>query len=210
MGFVQLLFVSNLSLTYICVISNASQNQETKAEDAAQVLEHFVDGTSCTNTYPSALLEPTSSLVTPDYPNMYWLINNDSQKQYEKFALIREIVDAMPELDMVRLLFEVFDTRCLGPLDNFVYTPTFMKQAEIFCGCLGIASPEVQVMTLSSTIPMDTLACHLLAVSMPLYRASGVCSRSRFLQLVLALAFHPTSSILGWSPTSLALRVEEL
>ena len=31
-----------------------------------------------------------------------------------------------------------------------------------------------------------------------------------FLQLVLALAFHPTPSLLGWFPTPLTLRVEEL
>ena len=111
---------------------------------------------------------------------------------------------------MVNLLYEVFVTRCVGPLGNVVHTPTFMKQAEDLCGCLGLASPESQVMALSSTISMDTLASHLLAVSMPLYRASCGCSRSLFLQLVLALAFHPTPSLLGWSPTPLTLRVEEL
>ena len=31
-----------------------------------------------------------------------------------------------------------------------------------------------------------------------------------FEQLVLALAFHPTPSLLGWSPTPLTFRVEEL
>ena len=30
------------------------------------------------------------------------------------------------------------------------------------------------------------------------------------MQLVLALAFHPTPSLLGWAPTPLTLRVEEL
>ncbi|MCJ1387246.1 hypothetical protein MMC18_000086 [Xylographa bjoerkii] len=96
----------------------------------------------------------------------------------------------MPNLDMIHLLYEVFVTRCQGPLGNVVHTPTFMKQAGKFYGCLGLASPEAQVMALSSTISMDTLACHLLA-------------------LVLALAFHPTPSLLGWSPTPLTLRVEE-
>lgn len=111
---------------------------------------------------------------------MYWLTANDPQRQDEKLALIREIVDAMPELDMVHLLYDVFVTRCQGPLGNVVHTPTFMKQAKWFCGCLGFASSEAQVMALSSTITMDTLACHLLAVRMPLYRASSVCSRSPF------------------------------
>lgn len=81
---------------------------------------------------------------------------------------------------MIHLFYDVFVTRCQGPLGNVVHTPTFMKQAKWFCGCLGFASPEAQVMALSSTITMDTLACHLLAVRMPLYRASSVCSRSLF------------------------------
>ena len=149
-------------------------------------------------------------MVAPDYPNMYWLTANDPQRQGENFALIREIVDAMLELDMIHLFHEVFVTRCQGPLGNVVHTPTFMKQAEKFCSCLGLASPEAQVLALSSTISMDTLACHLLVVRMPLYCASSVCSLSLFLQLVLALAFHPTPSLLGWSPTPLTLRVEEL
>lgn len=118
--------------------------------------------------------------MAPDFPNLYWLITSNLQRQGEKLALIREIVDAMPGLDMIHLLYEVFVTRCQGPLGNAVHTPIFMKQAEEFCGCLGLASPEAQVMALSSTISMDTLACHLLAVRMPLYRASSVCSRFRF------------------------------
>ncbi|MCJ1475045.1 hypothetical protein MMC13_003705 [Lambiella insularis] len=171
--------------------TNASQNRETEAEDAAQVLEHFVDGTSRINAYPSAVREPTLSSVAPDYPNMYWSTTNDPQRQGEKLALVREIVDAMPELDMIHLLYGIFVTRCQGPLGNVIHTPTFMKQAEKFCGCLGLASLEAQVMALSSTVSMDTLGCHLLA-------------------LVLALAFHPTPSLLGWSPTPLTFRVEEL
>ena len=148
-------------------ISNASQNQETEAEEAAQLLEHFVDGMSRNNAYPSAALGPTLSFVAPDYPNMYWLNINDPRRQGEMLALIREIVDAMPELDLIHLLYEVFVTRCQGPLGNVVHTPSFLKQAERFRGCLSLASPEAQVMALSSTISMDTLACHLLAVRMP-------------------------------------------
>jgi hypothetical protein len=166
-SFAQRFCISNPLLTYIYVISNVSQNHETEAEETAQVLEHFVNRTSHTNAYPSAVFEPTLSFVAPDYPNMYWVTTNDPQRQGEKLALIREIVDAVPELDMIFLLYEVFVTRCQGPLGNVVHTPTFMKQAEKFCGCLGLASPEAQVMALSSTISMDTLACHLLAVRMP-------------------------------------------
>ena len=184
-------------MTCAYILSNASQIQEIEAEETAQVLEHFVDGTSRTNAYPFAVFEPTLSSVAADYPNMYCLTTNDPQRQGEKLALIREIVDAMPEMDMIHLLYEVFVTRCQGPLGNVVHTPTFMKQAEKFCGCLGLTSPEAQVMALSSTISMDTLACHLLAVRMPLYRASGVahvpsfyssCSLSPFIPHHLYLA----------------------
>ena len=161
--------------------SNASPNQETEAEETAKVLEHFVDGTSHTNAYLSAAFEPTLFFVAPDYPNMYWLATNDPQRQGEKLALIREIVNVMPELDIIHLLYEVFVTRCQGPIGNVVHTPTFMRQAEKFFGCLSLASPEAQVMALSSTISMDTLGCHLLAVRISLYRTSSVCSRSLFI-----------------------------
>ena len=67
---------------------------------------------------------------------------------------------------MIHLLYEVFVTRCQGPLGNVVHTPTFLKHAERSCGCLSLASPEAQVMALFNTISMDTLACHLLAVRM--------------------------------------------
>ena len=111
---------------------------------------------------------------------------------------------------MIQPLYEVFVTRCQGPLGNVVHTPTFMKQAELFCSCLGLASPDAQVIAFFDTFSMKELACHLMAVRMPHHRASNVCSRSNSLQLVLALAFHPTPALLGWSPTPLSLRVEEL
>lgn len=114
--------------------------------------------------------------MAPDYPNVYWLAIKDPQRQGEKLALIREIVDFMPEPDMIHLLCEVFVTRCQGPLGNIVHTSTFMKQVEMLCACLGLVSPEKQVMAVSSILSMDTLACHLLAVRMPpLYHVSSVC-----------------------------------
>ena len=168
-------------MIYIYIISSASHNQETEAqievEEAAQVLERFVDGTSRTNAYPPALLESTLSLVAPDYPNTYWLHTGDPQRQDEKLVLIREIVDAMPELNMIYILHEVFVTRCQGPLGNIAHTPTYLKQAENLCSCLNLASPEAQVMALFDTFTMETLACQLLAVRMRLYPASSVCSR---------------------------------
>ncbi|OJJ31977.1 hypothetical protein ASPWEDRAFT_139355 [Aspergillus wentii DTO 134E9] len=155
---------------------NTAPSQETEAEDVAQVLEQYIDGTP---SYQSAS-------VAPDYPNTYWF-----QKEDEKRALIREIVDSLPEVDVIHALHQVFVTRCQGPLGNIVHTPTFMKQAEALYDCLSFVSPEERAIALSNTVSMDMLACHILA-------------------LVLSFAFHPTPSILGWVSTPLTLRVEEL
>lgn len=144
--------------------SNSPPTQETEAEEAARALENFIDGPSCTDAYPSAMLEPTLPTVAPDHYNAYWLNRNDPQSQNEKFGLIREIVDAMLEQDIIRLLYEVFITRCQSPLGNVIHTPTFLKQAEKLYSCLSQGSPEAQVMALYNTVSMDELACHLLAV----------------------------------------------
>ena len=105
--------------------------------------------------------------MAPDYANRYWSTTDNPQRQGEKLALIREIVEAMPEPDMIRPLYDVFTIRCPGPLGNVVHTTTFLTQAEKLYGCLGLASPEAQVMALSTLFPMDTLACYLLAVCTP-------------------------------------------
>ncbi|KAL5047503.1 hypothetical protein BDW71DRAFT_213951 [Aspergillus fruticulosus] len=168
-----------------------NKDGEAEAEETAQLLEQFVAGVPRPNVYPLAASGPTpSSPVAPDFPNRYWS-SNDPKRHSEKLDLIREIVDAMPALEMVHLLFEVFVTRCQGPLGNVVHTPTFMKQAEQLGGCLSLASPDSRALAISSTVTMETLGCYLLA-------------------LVLGLAFHPTPSLLGWTPTPLTLRVEEL
>ncbi len=167
--FCSIMSVLNLSLTCIYVISNALQGHETEVEEAAQVLEHFIHGTSSTNAYLSTVLQPTLSFVAPDFPNTYWVTIDDPNKQGEKLTLIREVVDAMPELDMIHLLYEVFATRCQGPLGNIVHTPTFMKQAEWFCDCFCLASAEAQAMALCNTISMETIACNVLAVRMTMY-----------------------------------------
>lgn len=139
-----------------------------EAEEAAQSLEDFVDGTSRPGSHPSTLFEPESSAVAPDYPNLYWSNNCNLEIQGIKMALIREIVDSMPELDIIHLLYEIFVTRCQGPLGNVVHTPSFVKQAERYCGCLALSSLDAQVIALSNAFSMDTLACHLFAVYMPL------------------------------------------
>ena len=131
------------------------------------MLEHFVDETSRADAYPSGVLEPTTASVEPDYPNVYWFSHESSQKHNEKAAVLRGIVDAVPELDMIRHLNEVFVTRCQGPLGNVVHESTFLEQAGAFCDCLGLASPESRVAALSSTFSMDALACHLLSVRIP-------------------------------------------
>lgn len=188
MSFAHFFFVPKISPTYVYVISNESYSRETQVEEAAQMLEHLVDGTFHTDAY---LSEITSSFVAPDYLNMYWSNTDDPQRQGEKFALIRDIVDAVPEPDVICLLFEIFVTRCQGPLGNVVHTPTFMKQAEKFCACFSVASREAQVMALFGTMSIDALACHLLAVRMPPYRESGVCSHSIFNSSCLLSPFIP-------------------
>ena len=155
--------------SYLFGISNAAQNHPTGAEEATQVLESFFDEISRPDAHPSENLGPTVSSIAPDYPNVYWLTTNNSQRQGGKLDLIREIVDAMPGLDTIRLLYEVFVSRCQGPLGNVVHTPTFLNQAETLYNCLGFTSSESRVMALSNTISMDTIACHLMAVRMPLY-----------------------------------------
>ena len=149
------------------VISNAILSQHVEAEEAIHLLEHFADETSRGDAYPSGVLEPTAASVGLDYPNVYWSAHESSQRHNDKTAVIRGIVDAVPELDMIRHLNEVFVTRCQGPLGNVVHESTFLEQAEVFCGCLGLASPELRVVALSSTFSMDALACHLLAVRIP-------------------------------------------
>ncbi|KAL4998976.1 hypothetical protein BDV10DRAFT_200976 [Aspergillus recurvatus] len=163
---------------------------EAEAEETAQLLEHFVEGVPRPNAYLPAVFGPAPSSVAPDFPNRCWTSNNP-KRHGEKLALIRDIVDAMPALEIIHLLFEVFVTRCQGPLGNVVHTPTFTKQAEQFRNCLSLASPDSRALAISSTVTMETLGCYLLA-------------------LVLGLAFHPTPSLLGWAPTPLSLRVEEL
>ncbi|KAL8835901.1 MAG: hypothetical protein Q9170_003128 [Blastenia crenularia] len=170
--------------------NDKAKPHETEAEEAAQALESFVDGTSRTDAHCS-LIEPTLPSVAPDYSNVYWATSHQCPRLGEKCNLIREIVDAMVEPEVIRQLYDVFVTRCSSPLGNVVHTPTFLKQAEQLYSCLTLASPEAQVIALTNTFPMDVLACHLLA-------------------LVLALAFHPTPSLHGWFPTPLTLRVEEL
>ena len=166
----------SLTLTPVEISSGPSQCPEEGVEEAAQVLEQFVNGTSHIHAYPSTVLEPATSLVAPDYPIAYRSTTNNPQRHYEKLTLIREVVDSIPELDVIHALHEVFTTRCQGPLGNIVHTPTFMRQAKEFCGCLSLDSAEAQVLALSNAIPMDTLAIHLLAVRILLHHASNVCS----------------------------------
>ncbi|KAJ6010024.1 hypothetical protein N7522_005040 [Penicillium canescens] len=154
------------------------EEKEPGVEETAQILEHFVD----------VIPLPTESAgVAPDIPNRYWL-TPDPQRHDQKLALIRDVVHALPEWDIIQLLYEVFVTRCQGPLGNVVHTPSFMKQADQLNHCLSMASPDEAI---ASTLSMDSLAGLLLA-------------------LVLGLAFHPTPSLLGVQLTPLTFRVEQL
>ena len=123
--------------------------------------------------------EHKNPMLAPDNLNSYWSADG-LQRRDEQFALIRKIVDAMPKPDMIRHLYEVFTTRCQGPLFNVIHTPTFLAQAEDLYFCLSCSSDqERQAMILWDKISMDTLACHLLAVCVSLQFSSNSCSRCR-------------------------------
>ncbi|KAJ5302223.1 hypothetical protein N7508_007086 [Penicillium antarcticum] len=157
--------------------SQASPEEDApEVEETAQILEQFVD----------VVPLPTSG-VAPDFANRYWE-SQDPQRENQKLGFIRDLVQALPEWDIVQLLYEVFVTRCQGPLGNVVHTPSFMKQADQLRHCLSMASPDTAI---ASTLSMDALAGLLLA-------------------LVLGLAFHPTPSLLGVQLTPLTFRVEQL
>ncbi|KAL6717692.1 hypothetical protein ACLMJK_005607 [Lecanora helva] len=171
--------------------NDAIPDHSTEAESVSQVLEDFAEGASGFSGHKPVLQDLSQTLVHQDYPNTYWCHAHDSSKQAEMQNLIREIAEAMPEPSVMRALYEVFVIRCQGPLGNVIYTPAFMAQVEDLSSCLACDSLQEQVHAVSTTFSMDTLACHLLA-------------------LVLGLAFHPTPSLLEWSPTPVNLRVEEL
>lgn len=127
------------------------EEEEPEVEETAQILEHFVD----------FIPLPTESAgVAPDIPNRYW-VTQDPQRHDQKLALIRDVVHALPEWDIIQLLYEVFVTRCQGPLGNVVHTPSFMKQADQLRHCLSMACPDAAI---ASTLSMDSLAGLLLAV----------------------------------------------
>lgn len=127
------------------------EEEEPEVEETAQILEHFVD----------VIPIPTESAdVAPDIPNRYW-VTQDPQRHDQKFALIRDVVHALPEWNIIQLLYEVFVTRCQGPLGNVVHTPSFMKQADQLRHCLSMASPNAAI---ASTLSLDSLAGLLLAV----------------------------------------------
>ncbi|KAI4221580.1 MAG: hypothetical protein LQ349_007811, partial [Xanthoria aureola] len=171
--------------------SNVLPPEDSEAEEAVQLLDQFVDGRTSTNTNSSTTINQSSPFVAPDHLNNFWAAPCNPHREAEKFALLREVIDALPGLDIIRILNDVFVTRCQGPLSNVVHTPTFLEQAEQFYSCLDVSSPDGHVLALYHKIPMDKLACHLLA-------------------LVLAIAFHPSPSLHGWVSTPLTLHVEEL
>ena len=149
---------------------NDSPTQGNEVEEIAEAFEHFVDGLPRVGAH---VLGHTP-LIISDLPNMYWSKSNDPRRNDEKLELFRDIVDAMPDQDMINLLYEVFATRCQGPLNNITHTSTFTQQADIINACLDLPSLEEQVMALSSTISMDAIACHLMAVRVPSCLASNI------------------------------------
>ncbi|PYH94520.1 hypothetical protein BO71DRAFT_398799 [Aspergillus ellipticus CBS 707.79] len=169
--------------------SHASRSREVETEETVQILENLVEGAALDHVSAGAG-HPASCSIAADSPNPYWS-STVSRRREEQLALLREIVDALPETDLIPPLVEVFVTRCQGPLGNVVHTPAFMHQATVLYECLSHSTTEDKAMALLSGTSMDVLACHLMA-------------------LVLGLAFHPAPTILGWSSTPLALRVGDL
>ncbi|KAJ5101169.1 hypothetical protein N7456_007221 [Penicillium angulare] len=157
---------------------NQENKEEPGVEETALALEHFVDVTP---------FRTESEGVAPDIPNQYWVTQNP-QRYNQKLDLIRDVIQALPEWDVIETLYMVFITRCQGPLGNVVHTPSFMKQSDQLCKCLNSTYPDAAI---ANTISLDSLAVLLLA-------------------LVLGLAFHPTPSILGFESTPSSLRVEQL
>lgn len=131
---------------------STAQPKDSEAEEAAQILENYVD---------NATLERASYSVAPDTPNPYW---SNPQRQVDQVSLLREIVHAMPEVDIIHLLHEVFLTRCQGPLGNVLHIPTFERQVGEFCDCFRLPLADETVMALLNKISMEMLSCHLMAV----------------------------------------------
>lgn len=143
-----------------------------EAENTAEALEQFVEGAS--------LIDPELSRVAPDYPNLYWRTTDEPPKQYEKYALMKGIVDAMPDQDMISHVYEVFVTRCQGPLGNIIHKPTFLAQTRTLYECLNHTSLEKRATALLSSVTMDMLACQLLAVrSITIADIKCVCSHMK-------------------------------
>lgn len=143
-------------------------------------MEHFVEGgLPRPNAHPPATFGSTSSSVAMDFSNRYWS-SSDTRRHGDKLVLIRETVDAMPALEMIHHLFDVFVTRCQGPLGNVVHTPTFAKQAEQFGNCLSLESLDSRVLAISSAFTMETLGCFLLAVSIVHPTQETSCSHHCF------------------------------
>ncbi|KAL8947919.1 MAG: hypothetical protein Q9222_005844 [Ikaeria aurantiellina] len=143
---------------------NPSEHEGAEVEEAAQILEQFVDGTSRTPFLSSNFGGTTLDFMTPDYPNTVWPTGNNPRGYDESRELLREILDSLPDADMIRHLYKIFITRCQAPIGNVVHIPTFMEHTEKLCSRLHLPSPEARVEALSETIPIDLLSCHLLAV----------------------------------------------
>ncbi|KAJ5552166.1 hypothetical protein N7494_001544 [Penicillium frequentans] len=128
--------------------SKSPMSETTVSEDTAQILEDFIEGASRTNILSSAS-GPTLSTPAPDYPNLYWE-TAESRLQNERVSLIREITNAIPDPEMAHHLYDVFVTRCQGPLGNTFHTPTFLKHADRLV--LGLAfHPKPNILGWSST-----------------------------------------------------------
>ena len=71
----------------------------------------------------------------------------------------------MPSEEVINHIYEIFVTRCQGPLGNVFHTPSFLAQTKTLYECLSLPSMEERVNAILVLVEMETLACYLLAVS---------------------------------------------
>ncbi|PWY66012.1 hypothetical protein BO70DRAFT_346152 [Aspergillus heteromorphus CBS 117.55] len=161
----------------------------SEARDTVQLLEDLVDGSLLEPVPHAAGGHSESSPIADDPLNPYWCSASGPQRQDEKLALLREIVDQMPGPDLISALYDAFVTRCQGSLGNIIHTPTFLDQANGLYECLICPSAEQNALLMSERISMEMLSCLLMA-------------------LVLGLAFYPGRTVLGWSKSPVALHAE--
>lgn len=152
---------------------NALEPHEAKPTEAGAsltALENFVEGTPQVNLL---CVMPASSI--PDHPNKYWRRPGGFASENEKSILIQEILHALPEVDVVHHIYDVFVTRCQGAIGNVFHTPTFLEDATLFRDWISCQTTIPEKKGAQFPFSMETLACFLLAVRQSPFRVLISC-----------------------------------